>query len=187
MTYRAAMTMTHGMLFGAFFLFAAYAMVLELFRLWHPHNGASLSARGRRLENLYLAVTAALGWLAVFSGTYIVYPWYRAAPPAGADLHGYPRSLLLSSAATAPLHSIGMEWKEHVAFIAPIAFTALAWIFYRYPVEVRRHVEVRRILLAFGVAALLATAVPGVVGALLNKQAPIEDLHSSLSIQREIR
>jgi len=181
MTYRGTMTAVHGMLFGAFFLFAAYAMVLELFRLWHPHHGAPMSARGRRMEGVYLSVTAGLGWLAVFSGTYLVYPWYRAAPPAGADLHDYPRSLLLASASTASLHTLGMEWKEHIAFIAPIAFTALAWIFARYPHALRRHPEVRRTLLVFGVTALLSAAVPGVVGAFLNKAAPTEEVRSTLT------
>jgi hypothetical protein len=187
MNHRGAMTMMHGMLFGAFFLFAAYAMVLELFRQWHPHNAAPMTARGRRLESLYLGATAALGWLAVFSGTYLVYPWYRMTPPAGADLRNYPRSLLLSSASTAGLHSLGMEWKEHIAFIAPIVFTALAWIFYRYPGEVRRQPEVRRTLLVFGVAALLSAAVPGVVGAFLNKAAPTEDPRASTAVHAEMR
>jgi hypothetical protein len=174
MTYRGAWTVIHGMLFGGFFLLAAYAMVLELFRAWHPPLAAPLSVRSRRIESIYLAFTALLGWLAVFSGTYIVYPWYRALPPAGADLHAYPRSLLLASAQTAGLHSLGMEWKEHVAFLAPMIFTMLAWVFARYPMETRKHPEVRRTLLAFGLAALLATAVPAVVGALLNKTAPTE-------------
>ncbi|AFL90497.1 hypothetical protein Terro_4300 [Terriglobus roseus DSM 18391] len=174
MTYRGTWTVVHGMLFGGFFLLAAYAMVIELFRAWHGSVAAPMSERGRRLESMYLALTALLGWLAVFSGTYIVYPWYRAALPAGADLHAYPRSLLLASAQTAGLHSLGMEWKEHVAFLAPIAFTMLAWVFARYPSEIRRHPEVRRTLLGFGLAALLATAVPAVVGAFLNKAAPTE-------------
>ena len=187
MTYRGALTMMHGMLFGAFFLLASYAMLLELLRLWHPYSATPMSARGRRFENIYLAVTAALGWLAVFSGTYVVYPWYRAVPAAGADLHDYPRSLLLASSATASLHTIGMEWKEHVAFIAPIAFTALAWICYRYPNEVRRHPVVRRTLFAFGLAALLSAAIPGVTGALLNKAAPTEDPRTNTSVRAEVR
>jgi hypothetical protein len=174
MTYRGSWTVVHGMLFGGFFQLAAYAMVIELFRAWHPAVAAPMSASGRRLESAYLAVTALLGWLAVFSGTYIVYPWYRATPPAGVDLHAYPRSLLLANAQTAGLHSLGMEWKEHVAFLAPIAFTMLAWVFARYPMEIRKHPEVRRTLLAFGLAALLATAVPALVGAFLNKAAPTE-------------
>jgi hypothetical protein len=173
-TYRGIWTVAHGMLFGGFFLLAAYAMALELFRAWHSPVAAPLSARGRRMESIYLALTAMLGWLAVLSGTYIVYPWYRAAAPAGADLHAYPRSLLLAATQTAGLHSLGMEWKEHVAFLAPIAFTMLAWVLARYPGQVRKHPEVRRTLLAFGLAALLATAVPAVVGAFLNKAAPTE-------------
>ena len=182
MTFRGAITMLHGMLFGAFFLFAAFALVIELARLWHPHNGAVVSAKGRRMEGLYLTVTSAFGWLAVLTGTYLVYPWYRAAAPAAADLHGYPRSLLLASASTAPLHSIGMEWKEHVAFIAPIVFTGLAWILVRYPQESRQQ-SLRRVLLVFGVVAFLSAAIPGFIGALLNKAAPTDGPGNALTVQ----
>ena len=35
-------------------------------------------------------VMAVLAWLAVLTGAYIIYPWYRAVPPAGtADLAGF--------------------------------------------------------------------------------------------------
>ena len=54
-----------------------------------------------RMFRFYLISMAALAWLTVLSGAYIIYPWYRAAPPQGTtDLTGYPRSLLLWK----PLH-----------------------------------------------------------------------------------
>ena len=108
----------------------------------------------------------------MLSGTYLVYPWYRAVPPAGADLRNYPKSLLLSNPSTASLHTIGMEWKEHIAFLAPIAFTMLAYVLCRYGSRVMRYPQMRRLLLTFSAVALFAVGVSGAVGALLNKAAP---------------
>ena len=170
LTYRGIITAVHGILFGTFFLLAAYALFVELLR----GGFADVSGRASALTRTYLTLTAAAGWAAVLSGTYIVYPWYRATPPAGADLRGYPKSLLLSSVSTAGLHSVGMEWKEHIAFLAPIAFTMLAYVLCRYGSGVARHPQMRRVLLVFAAAALLATGVAGAVGVLLNKAAPTE-------------
>ncbi len=69
---------------------------------------------------------AIVAWATVVSGTFIVYPWYRAAPPQGADLTAFPRSLLPSKPTTAQWHNLGMESKEHVGWLAPIAATAEA-------------------------------------------------------------
>lgn len=38
----------------------------------------------------------------------------------------FPQRLLMSSPATIGWHSLGMEWKEHVAWFAPISITNLA-------------------------------------------------------------
>ncbi len=183
MTYRGTVTAIHGMLFGVFFLLAVYAMLVELLRRPIPIGELPHAPRPSIWQRTYLVVTAALGWAAVLSGTYIVYPWYRAVPPAGADLHNYPKALLLSHANTAALHSIGMEWKEHIAFVAPIAFTMLAYVLYRYGSQIMRYPQLRRLLLAFSAAALLATGVAGAVGAFLNKAAPIESSQPSQTIQ----
>ena len=172
MTYRGTATAVHGMLFGVFFLLAVYAMLVELLRRPVPLADATAPSRPSVWQRMYLGITAALGWAAVLSGTFIVYPWYRAVAPAGADLHSYPKSLLLSHPDTAALHSIGMEWKEHVAFLAPIAFTMLAYVLCRYGNGIVRYPQLRRAMLAFAAAALLATGVAGGVGAMLNKAAP---------------
>ncbi|MER3456237.1 MAG: hypothetical protein C4303_06965 [candidate division GAL15 bacterium] len=36
-------------------------------------------------------IMTVVAWLTVLTGTYTVYPWYRAKPPQGADLTLYPR------------------------------------------------------------------------------------------------
>jgi hypothetical protein len=73
-----------------------------------------VSAREQTVLGFYLLAMVILAWLTVFSGAYVVYPWYRAVPPAGVtDLANYPRRLLLSTGQTSEWHNIGLEWKEH--------------------------------------------------------------------------
>lgn len=170
-TYREVVTGVHGLLFGTFFLLAAYALLVELLR--SPTGSGSGDDPRRGWACGYLVAAACAGWVAVLSGTFFVYPWYRAKPPAGADLHNYPRALLLANPALNSLHSIGMEWKEHIAFLATIAFTMLAYVLSRYGTAVTRHAQMRRLLLGFSATALLATAVAGATGALLNKAVPV--------------
>jgi hypothetical protein len=67
-------------------------------------------------------------WLTVITGTWIVYPWYRAKLPADADLHFFPRAYLLAEPQRAGWHTFGMEWKEHVAWLAPILATAVLYV-----------------------------------------------------------
>ena len=178
MNFRGTLTAVHGLLFGTFFLLAVYALFTELLQLRYrsPGDGAVGVSKGKRV---YLILTAACGWAAVLSGTYIIYPWYRAVPPHGADLQDYPKALLLSQPRTAALHTIGMEWKEHIAFLAPIAFTMLAYVVCRYGGDLVRVPQLRRTLLAFSASALLATGAAGAVGAFLNKAAPTENSQPS--------
>ena len=57
-------------------------------------------------------------WLTVIVGTYIIFPPYRATPPAGVtDLSEFPRALVLATPSTAWLHSFAMESKEHMPWI----------------------------------------------------------------------
>jgi hypothetical protein len=168
MSSRAIWTDIHGLLFGTFFLLSVYGLLLEVFRM-QKSSPLVLPLWERAL----LVVGACSGWAAVLTGTFLVYPWYRTPPQAGATLADHPKFLLLANASTAPLHSIGMEWKEHIALLAPLAFTASAylWIWCRPQLLADRYL--RRGVVAFTSVALLATAVAGVVGAFLNKFAPI--------------
>lgn len=117
---------------------------------------------------------AALAWLTVISGSYVVYPWYRAIPPAGTtDLSAFPQHLLQSSPLTAGWHDLGMEWKEHVAWFAPIAMTMVAYIFIKYGPRLALFSEMRKAVLGFVVVAFVATGIAGFFGAMLNKYAPV--------------
>ena len=121
------LTVLHGMGFGALFMLAFSGAFAELYRISAPGAPSRMSAREQSLLAFYLAAMVILAWLTVFSGAYLVYPWYRAVPPAGmTDLADFPRRLLLSSGKTSEWHNVGMEWKEHVAWLAPIAMTMVA-------------------------------------------------------------
>ncbi len=166
-------TVLHGMGFGALFMLAFSGAVVELYRLSAPSAPAQVSAREQQLLGFYLLAMVVLAWLTVFSGAYIVYPWYRAVPPAGVtDLANYPRRLLLSTGQTSEWHNIGMEWKEHVSWLAPIAMTMVAYVTWKYGRTIQ-HRRLRIGVLGFTVAAFLATAVAGAFGAFLNKYAPV--------------
>jgi uncharacterized membrane protein len=173
-TLRALITLIHGMVFGAFFLMAIYGLVVELGRSAYLEQPAMLTARGQSLERLYLFSMVGLGWAAVLTGAYLVYPWYRAVPPAGfADLSLYPRYFLKSRAATAGWHDLGMEWKEHIAWIAPIVMTMVAYVLTKYRLSMREHPQVRKAVLVFALVALGAAGIAGFFGAMLNKYAPV--------------
>lgn len=77
-TVRGIVSGVHGLLFGGFFLMAIFGVVVELFRSAYAKEPFELTERGYSLERIYLIVMAALGWAAVLSGAYVVYPWYRA-------------------------------------------------------------------------------------------------------------
>jgi hypothetical protein len=174
-TLRALITELHGILFGVFFLMAIYGLVVQLVHSYHLQQPALLTATGQSLQRLYLIGMAALGWAAVLSGAYIVYPWYRAVPPAAAaDLALYPRYLLLSSPATAQWHSLGMEWKEYVAWFAVIAMTMVAYVLIKYKLSMRAHPQIRTAVLTFAIVALGAAGIAGFFGAMINKEAPVQ-------------
>jgi hypothetical protein len=167
-------TVLHGMGFGALFMLAFSGAMAELYRLSAPGVPIQPSQREKMLMNAYLVAMVVLAWLTVFSGAYIVYPWYRAVPPAGVtDLADYPRRLLLASGKTSEWHNVGMEWKEHVAWLAPIAMTMVAYVTMKYGRAIVRPRHMRTAVLGFAVAAFVATGIAGAFGAFLNKYAPV--------------
>ena len=171
---RALVTQIHGMLFGVFFLLLIYGMLVELYRSSFTSQPSQLSARGLSLRRFYLVLTAIAGWVAVLTGAYIVYPWYRAIPPAGVvNLALYPQALLKSSPTTAGWHSLGMEWKEHVAWFAPMAMTMAAYVSTKYDSSIRKHPQVRNAVLVFVIVAFIAAGVAGYFGAEIDDHAPV--------------
>lgn len=168
------MTVLHGMGFGALFMLAFSGAMVEIYRISAPGTPSVMSARGQTVLTFSLAAMVILAWLTVFSGAYVIYPWYRAVPPEGlTELADYPRRLLLSSGKTSEWHNIGMEWKEHVAWLAPIAMTMVAYVTMKYGRSIIQHRNMRMSVLTFALAAFVATGIAGAFGAFLNKYAPI--------------
>lgn len=173
-TVRGLWTLVHGMGFGALYLLACSGALIELWRRYAPGDRAVVSPGDENFLRWWLIAMAALAWLTVLSGTYIIYPWYRAVPSAGAQLTGYPQRLLLSSASTRAWHAVGMEWKEHVAWLAPIAITMAATVFNKYRGGLRKQPQLRAAVLSFVAISFVAAGIAGFFGAMLNKHAPTE-------------
>jgi len=174
-TTRSLWTLIHGMGFGALYLLAGSGAIALLYQRFSADASVTVSPGRDRFLGIYLATMAALAWLTVLTGTYIIYPWYRATPPSGSvNLGAFPRSLLLSSPATIQWHSIGMEWKEHVAWLVPIAITTAAVVVIRYARDLKYHPQIRIALQGLIVLSLFAAGVAGFFGAMLDKNAPVE-------------
>lgn len=173
MTNRELWTLVHGMVFGAIFLLAFAGGLAEMYSLrpeWLTAEG--MKTRLTRMK-AGLWVMAGTVWLTVITGTFIVYPWYRAKPPQGADLSNFPRSLLLANPSKAEWHNFGMEWKEHVGWLAPIAATVVAYVVAYYGPALANKIGERRAVTVFFVVSFLAAASAGMFGAFLNKVAPV--------------
>lgn len=173
-TVRDLFTVLHGMGFGALFMLAFSGAIAELYRMSAQGAPPQPGSREQILLRLYLGAMVVLAWATVFSGAYLVYPWYRAIPPAGTtELADFPQRLLMSNPKTSGWHSLGMEWKEHVAWLAPIAMTMVAYVFVKYGPALKRQRQLRAAVLAFAVMAFVATGIAGAFGAFLNKYAPV--------------
>jgi hypothetical protein len=172
-TDRELWTVIHGMGFGAIFLLAFAGGFAGLWS-YRPEFVTTAGIR-ERLHRLLAGtwIMAIMAWLTVISGTYKVYPWYRAMPPEGADLKAYPRYYLLADENLAGWHTFAMEWKEHVAWMAPILATAVAFVVLRYGASLTRQDALRRACLILFTLAFLAAAIAGAFGAFITKAAPV--------------
>jgi hypothetical protein len=159
--------------FGALYLLACSGALVELYRFVRP-SVADVTAGQVRFLRWYLCAMVVLAWAAALTGAYVVYPWYRAvAPPGMADLSGYPQRLLMAHSTSVGWHTLGMEWKEHVAWFAPISITMVAFVVIRYGRDLRHHPQLRRAVMGFALASFIAAGVAGFFGAMINKYAPI--------------
>jgi hypothetical protein len=173
-SYREGWTLVHGMIIGAVFLLA-FAGGLAGFYSLRPAwlTPAGIKERIIRLD-IGTGLMAVAAWLTVITGTFIVYPWYRAPAPKGADLKEYPKAFLLANPKLADWHTFGMEWKEHIAWIAPMLATVVAVGAVYYGRRLAYEPGIRRLLLIVFVAAFATAGVAGLFGALITKSAPIQ-------------
>lgn len=180
LTEREIWTLVHGMGFGALFLLAFAGGFAGLYSLRPKFVTAEgISERVTRLR-WGMVVMAVAVWLTVIVGTYIVYPWYRAAPPEGIDrtvqseeLSQYPRYWLLAAEETTEYHHFGMEWKEHVAWISPLLATVVAYAVFVYGKSLANLPTVRTIVIALFFLSFAVAGIAGVLGALITKASPL--------------
>lgn len=174
MTARELWTVIHGMGLGAIFLLAFAGGLAGLYSL--KPEWVTISGVRERVLRLTIGtwVMAVVAWLTVITGTYIVYPWYRATPPEGlTDLSSYPRSYLLSVPNLAAWHTFGMEWKEHVAWFSPILAVAVAFVVWRYGAQIAEMPKLRYALIVLFLLAFVAAGIAGLYGAFVTKAAPL--------------
>lgn len=157
----------HGMGAGAVFLLAFAG---GLAGMWSLRPGlvteAGVLDRARRLK-IGTWIMAAAAWVTVITGTWIVYPWYRDPAPDS------PKSLLIADPNTIDWHEFGMEWKEHVAWLAPVLATAVAFAVTYYGAELIKHQNVRRGLMVYFTLAVVLAGIAGLFGALITKVQPV--------------
>ncbi len=167
LTTRESWALIHGLVLGGGFLIAFAGGLAGLYSL-KPDlvTEAGLAERTRRLVAGTTAM-AALAWVTVITGTWVVYPWYREDNPAAA------KSKLLADPNTADWHEFGMEWKEHIAWIAPMLATATAFIVLYYRKDLIRNQTARKIAMGLFIAAFAVAAIAGILGALITKSASV--------------
>ena len=171
---RSILTMVHGMALGGGAL-VGLCVALFALRAMRSAAGSDVVAEHQaRYLAWLLVLTAALLWLSVLAGTYVVFPPYRATPPAGVvDLSQYPRSLLLANVETAWLHAFGMESKEHMPWIASMLATAVAFVSVRYRSALLRDAPLRGMAMILLAVSFALVAFVGLMGVFIDKVAPL--------------
>jgi hypothetical protein len=179
LTDRELFTVLHGLVLGTLFLLAFGGGLAGLWSL----RERLLTTEGvrERMPRLLIGtwVMAIVAWATVLTGTFIAYPWYRVEPAKGTDLANpaglidFPKFLLLAQEKTAGWHEFGMEWKEHVAWIAPFLATAVAFSVLYYGAQLIRRGDIRNGLIIFFGLAFVAAGIAGLFGAFITKAAPV--------------
>jgi hypothetical protein len=167
LTDREIWAALHGIVFGGLLLLGFSAAVGGLCNLRQEHlTGEGVAVRTRRLVNGLWAL-AGLAWIAVITGTWVIYPWYTQ----GAS----PQAVLRRSPSTTAWDTVGMEWKAHLAWMAPILLTTAATVVGHLRDELAEvdSRPIRRALIALLAVAFAATTAAAILGALITKQAAV--------------
>ena len=174
-TDRSIWTMVHGIVLGGAALMGLSAALFYLHAA-RVSDGPQVSApNASRALAALTVLTAVTLWLTVLTGTYIIFPLYRATPPAGVtDLSQFPRSLIAASSETAWLHSFAMESKEHMPWIASMLATAVAFVTVRYPSRVHHDASLRNMAAILLAICLALVSFVSLMGVFVNKVAPLQ-------------
>jgi hypothetical protein len=170
---RSIWTMLHGIGLGGGALIALGAALFYLSATRPSHGTAAPPEAGAFAGATILG--AVLLWLSVIVGTYVLFPLYRATPPAGTtDLSAFPRSLILANPSTAWLHAFAMESKEHMPWIAAMLTTSVAFVAVRYRSSVLDSASLRRMSMALLAISFALVAFVSLMGVFVNKVAPLD-------------
>lgn len=174
-TDRSIWTMVHGIGLGGAALMGLAAALFYLYAA-RPSNGQSLGVpvawRGLAGVTVF---TAAMLWLTVLVGTYVIFPPYRATPPAGVtDLSEFPRSLILANPDTVWLHAFAMETKEHAPWIAAMLATAVAFVTVRYRAKALNDASLRYMITILIAICFALVSWVSLLGVFVNKVAPLQ-------------
>jgi len=174
-TDRSFWPMVHGIVLGGGALMALAAALFAM-GVMRVADGSVVvrDTQSRSLAWLMVCIAGVL-WLAVFVGTYIIFPPYRATPPDGVtDLSQYPRSLLLANPDTAWLHAFAMESKEHMPWIASMLATAVAFVSVRYRSTLLRDAQLRNMAVILLAVCFALVSFVGLMGIFVDKVAPLK-------------
>lgn len=173
LTIREFWTLLHGMILGALFLLSFAGGLAGLYSL-RTELVTELGIKERLMRLRWGTMgMAVVSLLTVISGTFVVYPMYRAKPPEGADLSAFPRYFLLDDPNLAAWHTFGMEWKEHVAWFSPILAFMVAFLVWKYGPVLAKNPKMRKMVMVLFVLAFVTAGIAGLFGALITKAAPI--------------
>ncbi|MGN9845904.1 hypothetical protein ACTMTI_48075 [Nonomuraea sp. H19] len=145
-----------------------HAFVGGLATLMRPATGRI----GTVVRQASVIAFAVVAWGTAVTGTWLVYPGYRAKPAIGADLEEYPKAALLAEEGTAIWHDFGMEWKEHVAWLVPLLATTVVYLVIRHSARLDADARLRRLTAGLFTLAFAATVIAAGLGAVINKVAP---------------
>ena len=174
-TDRSIWTMVHGIVLGGAALMGLSAALFYLYAARTSNGPQGPAPNASRAFTTLTVFTAAMLWLTVLAGTYIIFPPYRATPPAGVtDLSQFPRSLIQASSDTAWLHSFAMESKEHMPWIASMLATAVAFVAVRYRSRVLQDASLRNMAAIFLAICFALVSFVSLMGVFVNKVAPLQ-------------
>jgi hypothetical protein len=132
-------------------------------------NTGGLTRRVKIIK-IYLWALAFSVWVAVLSGTFSVYPLYRANLSEGvSNMGNYPNFFTAVDPKIAELQDFSLDWITHVAAMAPIAATVVAFIVSYYGPNLAKKVDERHTVMMFFTLAFITTAAAGLLGAFIHK------------------
>lgn len=154
-----------------------HGFVLGLMTVLRP--AGTLRPAVGAVSTVALALAA---WVTAATGTWLIYPGYRAAPADltttdPAALLAHPKYALLADPATAVWHDVGMEWKEHVGWLVPLLATAVAYLVVRHRDLLVADRTVRGLAAGLLVVSIAASVVASGLGAVINVVAPNQFLN----------